>query len=132
VNDESAVSPVDPTAGRADDARGLTQCPKCETDCDLSEHGDERPLDWMVFVCTDCNVENTVGIVWFPDESYEAVCEALESDEECDKTGCSSEPTHRYQQSVDGRTHVVCADHVGRNRSAALDLARREADESNN
>lgn len=98
----------------------MTICPECGTDFETVGQKQELPLQQLDQECPDCGYEVTVGIVNYPDHTFEVVAPSLpEIDTEC--VVCGDPPTHRVQR-VGENVKPVCIEHLRSYQQAVFDL----------
>lgn len=103
--------------------RGLTICPDCNVEYETvaNEDYDEGVVQVLGQRCPDCDDERVVGILNYPDGSYEVYGPALHGDTcryEIDANGigvkkkCGAPADWRLQR-VGGPVTGLCSEHMG-------------------
>lgn len=110
----------------------MTACPECGADFETVAQQKELPLQRLEQECPDCGYEVVVGIVNYPDKTYEVIAPSIDEDEACDASvhsdgafgveDCGDPPTHRVQK-IGEPVECYCIDHIGAHRQAPFDLS---------
>jgi hypothetical protein len=100
--------------------KNMMTCPECGAAFDTVAQEREPPCQRLDQQCPDCDYDVTVGIVNYPDGSYEVIAPAL-PDIDTDCTVCGDPPTHRIQR-VGNPLESVCIEHIRPHQQAPFDI----------
>jgi uncharacterized Zn finger protein len=110
----------------------MTVCPECGTEFDtIDEAVRDDVIQTLRQQCPDCGYEVDVGIINYPDRTFEVIAPAIDGDEVCGARvpadrpyateTCEADPDYRID-AVGTTVELRCTEHAGVHREKSREL----------